>query len=291
MASPPSVPAVVEEEPPFEFYARLVGAWNSPSTASSASEARNTRRFRRRLVRLAARSRTAAAGERRASPSERYLGRFVPSSSTATDVVERDSGDEGRRGPDGAEGGPSSSRTVVPAEPSEGGGRRPSGPSRTEDDATAAEGASCRTTLHLNARNCPAGFRMLSAMGWSADTGGLGAERQGTRVPVPHSNKFNLRGLGAAVAKRRARTEKAGEERPPKKPKEAAEAAAAAERRAQRSVRCDDEDGDALLRDGTAAPPSRVTVNPHVQHSLWPKRDTLDRRSRGDRGRGPPRSP
>ena len=57
-----------------------------------------------------------------------------------------------------------------------------------------------QTSLSLD--NSNKGYALLSAMGWSEDSGGLGKSRQGEMVPVKTTLKMDKRGLGSVAGKR-----------------------------------------------------------------------------------------
>ena len=61
-----------------------------------------------------------------------------------------------------------------------------------------------QTSLSLDKSN--KGYTMLSAMGWSEESGGLGRWRQGEMLPVKTTLKMNKRGLGSSSAKRGKRS-------------------------------------------------------------------------------------
>lgn len=57
-----------------------------------------------------------------------------------------------------------------------------------------------QTSLSLDKSN--KGYALLSAMGWSEDSGGLGKSRQGQMVPVKTTLKMDQRGLGSGTGRR-----------------------------------------------------------------------------------------
>lgn len=58
-----------------------------------------------------------------------------------------------------------------------------------------------QTSLSLDKSN--KGYAMLSAMGWSEESGGLGRTRQGEMLPVKTKLKMDKRGLGSSATRRR----------------------------------------------------------------------------------------
>ena len=61
-----------------------------------------------------------------------------------------------------------------------------------------------QTSLSLDKSN--KGYTMLSAMGWSEESGGLGRSRQGEMLPVKTTLKMDKRGLGSSSTKRGKRS-------------------------------------------------------------------------------------